>query len=550
MNKMIHYAKLVISAVIAALFAAPVSAATCTSIANGNWNAKSTWGTVLLGCVGATGGIPGAADGVIISNNNTVTVNAAGLAAKSVTIATGNRLSSLTFNAGTSLTVTTNVTINPPTSGTAGRNKQILVNGGSLTVNGSVTMSGAAGAVTTLTTLDVTTGTIMIAGGLTNTIGGGTGRAQVTISNNGAININGAGGITNGDTVTVGTGTLNVAGGTFTNNNVVTVSTGLINVTGAYINTMDDDTVTITGAGERLTVGGTLTNNGAITLTATGIVNANGAFTNSTTGVFTNTAAGLLNIGGNATVDGTFSGGAGKVVCNGGAAQNLSGSALTSPAVGLNNFEISNANGVTLGGNVTVNGVLTFTNGNISTGTNTLITSANCPGSVVRTSGYVIGNLRLAFPAGATTCTYAVGDSIGYAPATVALTGATAGTMTGRVDNGDHPDTIANISRIDQTKSANHYWTLTPGTLATYTSYAATLQFNAGLDATANTNNFIVAKKNAGAWIRPTVGTRTATSTQAIGITLAQGFGVFAVGEPLVGVYKGVNQLIDLREVY
>ena len=122
-----------------------------------------------------------------------------------------------------------------------------------------------------------------------------------------------------------------------------------------------------------------------------------------------------------------------------------------------------------------------------------------------------------------------------------------------------HPDTIANISGIDQTNSANHYWTLTPVALAGG-SYTATLQFCATISCSVPAErdtlapsppaSFIVAKKNAGVWIRPTVGVPTANTIQATGLTLAQGFGDFAVGVPLVGVYKGVNQLIDLREIY
>lgn len=513
------------------LGATEANAAACNSTGVGplNWNAIATW---------SCGHVPLSVDDVTIINNSTVTVNIAGAVANSVTIATGNRLSSLTFSAASStLTVTTNVTINPPTS-TATRTKQILVNAGTLTVNGNVTMTGAGGNTTTLTTLDVTTGTITILGGLTNTVGGGVGRAVASISGTGLINVQGAAGVTNGDTVTVGTGALNVTGGAFINNNAVTVSTGLINVAGAFTNTVAGDTVTITGTGGRLTVGGALTNAGSIIFNAVagGIVNANGAFTS--IGVVTNTTAGFLNIGGNATVNGTFTAGLGTVTFNGSVAQTLGGMAQT-----FNNLTVANAGAgtTTLVVNATVGGTLTLGANTLTSGMSTLTLLGNCAtnsgnGSLSRTSGYVIGNLQLTFPTTASTCIYHVGDSTGYAPMTVALGATTGGTLTGRVDAGDHPDTASSGSGIDATKSANHYWTLTTGTLPSSITYAATFQFcaNTGLcttaevDSGANTGNFMVAFKSAGIWSTQTTGARNAYATQATGIS---SFGEFAIGE-------------------
>lgn len=350
-------------------------------------------------------------------------------------------------------------------------------------------------------------------------------------------------------------------GGNFTINSLNTFTAGafLHSVGGNWSNsgtfTAGAGTVTFNGAAAQA-LGGTA----ATTFNNLTINNASGVTLGSSptvSGTLT-LSAGTFAVGGNTlTLNGpAIAGTPGNLATTASSSLSFGGTAagvtLPGSVAALNNLTINNSSGVTLGGSPTLSGTLTLGSGSVTTGAYTLTLAASCPGSISRTSGHVIGNLQLAFPTfgGATTCTYHVGDSIGYAPVTVALTGATAGTLTGRVDSGDHPDTIANLSGIDQTKSANRYWILTPGTLATYTSYDATFQFGAAIDATATTGNFIVAKKNLGAWIRPTVGTRTATTTQATGITSAQGFGEFAVGEPLVGVYKGVNQLIDLREVY
>ena len=399
-----------------------VNAATCTSIATGNWSLASTWS-----CVGLpTATVPGAADAVIIAAANpphTVTVNV-NSAALSVTFTGGTRNGTLNLGPAITLNVTNAVTINPSTNSTAGRNTK---------------------------SLNVGSGTLIAA---SISITSGTAAARVS---------------------------------------QVTVSTGTITTPGSIIfaGTATAAQLISTGA-STINIGSNLASGGALTTGGTGTINFNGA-----------------------------------------AAQTI-GSYAT-----YNNLTINNAAGVTLSGPITASGTLTLGSGSVTTGANTLTLAASCPGSISRTSGYVIGNLQLTFPGGGSTCTYHVGDSIGYAPVTVSMVGATSGTLTGRADAGDHPDTISSSSGIDAAKSANHYWTLTAGTLTTYISYSATFQFcaNTGscvipteLDTGANTANFIVARKFSGAWSMPAIGTRTAYSTQATGITSTSGFGEFAVG--------------------
>src|SRR5574340_839171 len=404
------------------LGAVNANAATCTSIATGNWSSAATWS-----CVGLpTATVPGAADAVVIAAANpphTVTVNV-NSTALSVTFTGGTRNGTLNLGPAIALNVTNAVTINPSTNSTAGSNTK------SLNV-GSGTLTAASISITS-----------------------GTAAARVS---------------------------------------QVTVSTGAITTTGSitFADTVSAARLISTGA-STINIGGNLASGGTLTTSGTGTINFNGA------------------------------------------APQAIGSYAT-----YNNLTVNNAAGATLSGPITASGTLTLGSGSVTTGANTLTLAAGCPGSISRTSGYVIGNLQLTFPGGNSTCTYHVGDSIGYAPITVAMVGATAGTLTGRADAGDHPDTISSSSGIDATKSANHYWTLTAGTLTAYTSYSADFQFCADtgscvipteLDAGANTGNFIVARKISGAWSTPTVGVRTSYSTQATGITSANGFGEFAVG--------------------
>src|SRR5881628_3747231 len=93
------------------------AAANCTSAASGNWNTPATWGGA--GCAGAGGapaGTPGAGDNVTIANlNHTVTINTAEAAA-SLNLAGGVQPTTLQIQNGGSLTVDGTVTINAPTA--------------------------------------------------------------------------------------------------------------------------------------------------------------------------------------------------------------------------------------------------------------------------------------------------------------------------------------------------------------------------------------------------------------------------------------------------
>jgi len=343
--------------------------------------------------------------------------------------------------------------------------------------------------------------------------------AQITAggANVGKITVNGAGGVSNGDRVVVGSGIFAVtnAAATFTNSNaglaaLTTVSSGSLSVAGALDN----------ATGE------------TITISTTGSVTVAGAFTNS--GTFTNTAAGQLFLqGATSIVNGTFNRGTGTVTMNGGAAQALSGTALTSPAAGLHNLTIDNAFGVTLGSNVTVNNLLTLTSGNVVTGSNTLITVATCASSVTRTSGHVVGNLQKAIPLGASSCTFEIGSGADYTPVDASYSGVTVpGSITASTTAAEHPN--INTSVINMNDDAARYWTLVNSGVSGGT-WDATFNFVAtDLDAGASPLEFIVQRYSpptpaVGAWNATTLGAANPLSTSATGLSMSE-FGDFAVG--------------------
>ena len=188
---------------------------------------------------------------------------------------------------------------------------------------------------------------------------------------------------------------------------------------------------------------------------------------------------------------------------------------------------MNNANGLGLQADLAVLGTLTLTNGPVSTGPYTLRIAPG--GGVTRTGGRVNGYLQKHVPAGAgTALAFEVGDATRYAPVSVVFgTVATAGELTASTTAGDHP--LIAGSGIAPTLSVNRFWTMTNAGVA-FDTYDATFTFTAAdLDVGANPSLFIVAKLDGATWTLPAVGTRTALSTQALGMT---SFSDFQLGQP------------------
>jgi len=506
-----------------------------------------------------------------VTNGDTVSVGVGTFsvtnAAATFTTTNAAIVSSTTVTSGT-LAIAGNASVTGGATNPSGATMSVTT--GILTVGGTLGITAGSNTNTSATT-SVTTGRITVTGNTTLTGGAAAGRNALltatgipAVVGNG-INLNGT-----LDIVTTAAGTVASAAVSMT-------AAGAINVVGTVNN---GGTVTIgTGTFSVTNVASTYNNNSAVvvalTTISTGTLTVAGNLTNGTSETITLTGAGNINVAGNWSNSGTFTYSTSTVTFNGTTAQTLGGTAATT----FYNLTINKTAGdVTITSasaalSPTVNNILTFTlltSGKVITtiGTNDIgLGAAGTAGTVANASAtlYVVGDVQKYFPinAGTSTFQFPIGDSTKYQPVTVALTGVTtAGLLDAYVGSGDHPDTIANLSRIDQTNSANHYWILTPGTLAGGT-YTATFQFcvtttcvvPAERDATTTTANFIVARKYpviTGSWIRPAVSTITANTILTTGgSTSAQGFGAFAVGELLpANVYKGVNQLIDLREIY
>jgi hypothetical protein len=229
-------------------------------------------------------------------------------------------------------------------------------------------------------------------------------------------------------------------------------------------------------------------------------------------------------------VDGDWTANGGTLHANGGTVR-FSGSNQVisqSPAHDFGSVELSNVSGNVLLAPTTdlvVTGTLTLSGGRIITGPRMVVVESG--GSATRTSGHVDGNLVLRAPVGPTSLRFDIGSGADYTPVELAFNNVSAaGELLASTAAGDHPD-IEN-SAIVPGRSANRSWSVT-NLGASFDQYGATFTFVPGdVDGGADPLAFAVAKSDAGIWTQPAVGVRTATSTQAVGMT---SMSVFIVGE-------------------
>ena len=187
------------------------------------------------------------------------------------------------------------------------------------------------------------------------------------------------------------------AGGTLTVADGATLKIGGTNTLPANYSTHaigSTSTIEYSGAGQLVSTLNSAQEYGHLTLSGSGAATLGGNI--AVGGTLTVSGASLEDDGYTLTAKGdithdTSHTGSGKILLTGGsAAHNLSGGGS------YTNLELDDANGVTLASDATINGTLTLTDGNITTGANTLAISSS--GTVSRTSGHVAGNLQKYIP--------------------------------------------------------------------------------------------------------------------------------------------------------
>ncbi|MGC4041174.1 MAG: GEVED domain-containing protein [Flavobacterium sp.] len=556
--------------------------------ASANWSLGSTW----------VGGVaPTATDNAMIPNGfNVTTDSAAANVCKQLTIASGGTLTSNTSTLSVSGNLINNgtVAVGGGTINVAGASAGAgISNAGTMTLNsGTVNLSAAGTNDRTLNS----SGTLTVASGNLNVFGNVViANASNWTQSGGTISVDGnnGGSATNSvasgtpifsigtATVTYSTGTLNLTGGTLVIVDPHAASTATDSFT--YYGTAAPANNITAGNNFNLQFG-----NGVSTDTSTNgfiynqwetaggfksnvVLNAGSGATRILSSAYSPFVAKNLTvtsgdfraptntvIEGNLTVNspgiytsgtttqfatGTFTS---STVTSGAntVAQTVSGSgtfrnATSSPTANFSAVTLNNTSstGVTLNGiDLSLSGVLTFTSGNIVTGSNKVILIAGASTSgAANNTGFIQGNEQMNFATGSNVArTFDIGTNR-YTPATVTFASVTtAGNVIASTTGTEHPNLGTSGLRNDL--SVNRYWTLTNSGVA-YTTAAVGLQWRA-----ADADSFTAANLKMGkfvspsTWILPAVsGTPTATTiTSTNSIAFASGLGDFVVAEACV----------------
>jgi hypothetical protein len=417
-----------------------------------------------------------------------------------------------------------------------------LLNQGILNTSGTTTFTGLQ--LQTLSLINATTFALTVNfNGTVSPVLNSTSAPQY-----GFLNINNTGGINAsvGYTIVyalnIGTGasfnggpsTHNILGAV--NNNGTITSNGTLNFIPSSAvsvnlgtNFSSTGTVVFGGAGA-LTLSGTpsafhdvlISNTNAAGITASSGWNLSNRFTVNSGAVF-NAGSYTDSVRGNILINGILNKGTSTFVLNGTSNQDISS------VSSFNNFTVNKATGTAnLLTNVTVDGILNFVAGNITTGDYQLVLPASGTVSgAAQNKGWVYGNLKKHIATGAAAQTYEIGDGTNYTPVAVAFSNVTAaGDLMATTIAGDHPNISSSV--INPAGSVNRYWTLTNSGVV-FNNYSGTFNFKAAdVDAGAITANFGVGLYNGSSWVMPPVAVAAPASTQATGIT---SFGSFAIGE-------------------
>ncbi len=235
-----------------------------------------------------------------------------------------------------------------------------------------------------------------------------------------------------------------------TNTNIVTLQSsptvsGIFNPSGAGLS-LGANTLTLNGQINCGTLVGGASSN--ITIGDSGSASLSAVTLNNLTINRAVSLCGNMTVGGTLTLSsGTFTVGAYTLTLNGptiaGTPTNLTTSSssilifggssagvqVPSSVANLNNLTVNNSSGITLTGSVNVAGVLTMTQGNITTGSNTLIISSNAAAAISRTSGTVIGRItRVVNTPLSNDYLFPVGTAAYYRPAVMNFSSLSAGT--------------------------------------------------------------------------------------------------------------------------
>jgi|GEM_PF-1033819 len=184
----------------------------------------------------------------------------------------------------------------------------------------------------------------------------------------------------------------------------------------------------------------------------------------------------------------------------------------------FNNVVMTNGAGLILNAPMNISGTLTLTTGNITTGANSLNIIGTGSVSGANSTSYVNGNLSKVI-SGVTTKNYEVGD-ITYSPVQLNFdASASGGSITVKSTTGSHPQIAT--AYINTADFVNRYWTVTNAGVTGFTTMNAVFSYNGG-DITGGTGNtgYMVRQYNGTSWsTAPAFSTSTTTAAPLLSLS-------------------------------
>ena len=455
---------------------------------SGNWSDALSW---------SPNGVPVTGDNVTVLNGHNITVDIS------------SDVGTIEINNGGMLTVSNQLTVDASMTVDAGGNLLLITADPAITGSGSFTLSNGANLTVTTSTNGIsasgTSGSVQVTGTRTYSSG-----ANYTY--NGSANQSMGDGLTEANSITIANsgntvsasanlqvnGTLTVSNGTFNANGQTVTVAGALSIFGTYATSTQTQTFKGT---VNIQPGGTFDNSGnanlifqngifnngtftagnaiytfktnsqslfgnfsapqvtvkvdGVTLTNNNSLSVNGLTDGTAAGTLVQSSNASLTITGTSTISSIDATANGNTVTYGAANQQISASVSNT----YYNLTINQAATATINGNLTVNGLLTFSNGNIALGSSNL--TIGSLGSISSSPNWIIttsGLLNKTFSS-LTSFTFPIGDASTYSPVDVNVTTGTFSssfTIGTAVANAKHS---SNASPIDY---LNRYWSITP----------------------------------------------------------------------------------------
>jgi hypothetical protein len=262
---------------------------------------------------------------------------------------------------------------------------------------------------------------------------------------------------------------------------------------------------------------------------------------------------GVLDLYGNISGAGNFTANAGSIVFRGTTNQSV-------PAFTTTNLTMNGSGGLTPGGNITVTGTLTLTNGNITLGANNITLAGSSTGSVashIITNG--TGNVIVSNLAASSSRTIPVGTDAGsYNPVTLsANTGHTTDNFTVNVKPGVFINGVSGTQFSDNV--VNRTWNINES-LAGGSNVNVLLQWTGTQELTAFQRNRAYIMLNVGGtWVPGPANGASGSDPYSIVLNNLAIFGPFAVAseqlpQPITGIYPNpattaLNVILNMSTV-